>query len=230
MRACGRTACSTLAKKYGPWLIGAVRRSSWRHRRLAALARNYSVDAVARARRCDYAAAQQPAAARRSRPAPRRSSSASRAKARASIAPWRAWSTRRSSQTQGDLEAALAEFDAAAEAAHDPTMRDTAQLRAAYIAAETQDFAALRTRLQPLIDSDSRISYLAARIARRSKRGKRAISISRATRCKNSRSRSMRPKRCSSARKSPSRVIGPAPANTQRTARNAPAPSEGETK
>jgi hypothetical protein len=62
---------------------------------------------------------------------------------------------------EGDLEAALAEFDAAAESASDPTLRESAQIRAAYIAAETQDFAALRTRVQPLIDSDSRVSYLA---------------------------------------------------------------------
>jgi hypothetical protein len=40
-------------------------------------------------------------------------------------------------------------------------MRETAQLRAAYIAAETQDFSALQTRLQPIIDSGSRLSYLA---------------------------------------------------------------------
>ncbi len=63
--------------------------------------------------------------------------------------------------TEGDLDAALAEYDAAAEQATDQTVRESAQMRAAYIAAETQDFAALRTRLQPLIDSDSRVSYLA---------------------------------------------------------------------
>lgn len=62
---------------------------------------------------------------------------------------------------QGDLETALTEFDAAAEAARDPVMRETAQLRAAYIAAETQDFDALQVRLQPLLNSDSRLSYLA---------------------------------------------------------------------
>jgi hypothetical protein len=64
-------------------------------------------------------------------------------------------------QHQGDLDGALAGFDAAAERANDPLMRDTLRLRAAYIAAETQDFAALQTRLQPLLESDSRISYLA---------------------------------------------------------------------
>jgi len=64
-------------------------------------------------------------------------------------------------QEQGDLDAALAEFDAAAREANDPIMRETAQLRAAYIAADTVDFDTLRTRLQPLVDSDSRFSYLA---------------------------------------------------------------------
>lgn len=62
---------------------------------------------------------------------------------------------------QGDLEGALAGFDAAAELAPDAVMRESAQIRAAYIAADTQDFPALRTRLQPLIDSDSRVQYLA---------------------------------------------------------------------
>ena len=64
-------------------------------------------------------------------------------------------------QAQGDLEAALNEFDAAAEQARDPVMREAAQMRAAYIAADTQDFASLQTRLQPLIEGGGRISYLA---------------------------------------------------------------------
>jgi hypothetical protein len=64
-------------------------------------------------------------------------------------------------QAQGDLDGALAEFDAAAEATNDPILRETAQLRAAYIAAETQDFPALQARLQPLIEDGGRLSYLA---------------------------------------------------------------------
>lgn len=64
-------------------------------------------------------------------------------------------------QSQGDLEAARAEFEAAAEATRDPLMRDTARLRAAYIAAETENFDAMQARLQPLIESDSRLSFLA---------------------------------------------------------------------
>jgi hypothetical protein len=62
---------------------------------------------------------------------------------------------------EGDLEGAIAGFDSAAEIAPDQVMRESAQIRAAYIAADTQDFPALRTRLQPLIDSDTRVSYLA---------------------------------------------------------------------
>jgi hypothetical protein len=62
---------------------------------------------------------------------------------------------------QGDLEAALAEFDSAASAAPDPTMRDSARLRAAFIAAEIQDFPSLQQRLAPLIDSETSFSFLA---------------------------------------------------------------------
>ncbi len=64
-------------------------------------------------------------------------------------------------QQGGDLEAALAEFDAAAEQAPDATMKETAQLRAAYIAAEIKDFTELRRRLAPLIGSERRFSFLA---------------------------------------------------------------------
>lgn len=62
---------------------------------------------------------------------------------------------------QGDLEEALAEFDKAAEAAPDDTMRDTARMRAAFIAAEIQDFASVQQRLQPLIDEENKFSFLA---------------------------------------------------------------------
>jgi hypothetical protein len=64
-------------------------------------------------------------------------------------------------QVQGDLDGAIAAFDAAAEASPDPIARDSARMRAAYIAAETQDFQALRARLAPLIDSDTPFSFLA---------------------------------------------------------------------
>lgn len=64
-------------------------------------------------------------------------------------------------ELDGDLEGALREFDEAAASARDPIMRETAQLRAAYIVADTQDFAALRTRLAPLSESSTRLSFLA---------------------------------------------------------------------
>ena len=64
-------------------------------------------------------------------------------------------------QQQGDLQGAIAGFDAAAQATHDPILRDSARLRAAYIVADTQDFQAVRTRLQPLIDGGGQMSYLA---------------------------------------------------------------------
>lgn len=64
-------------------------------------------------------------------------------------------------EVQGDLDGAIAEFDRAAETASDDLMADTASLRAAYIVADTQDFQALRTRLEPLAAGTGQISYLA---------------------------------------------------------------------
>lgn len=64
-------------------------------------------------------------------------------------------------QAQGDLQAALAQFDGAAEAARDDMVRDTARLRAAYIVAETQDFQAVQSRLQPIIDEGGQMAFLA---------------------------------------------------------------------
>jgi hypothetical protein len=61
----------------------------------------------------------------------------------------------------GDLQGALKGFDAAAQGARDPIVRDMARLRAAYLAAETQDFPAVQRRLQPLIDAGGPISFLA---------------------------------------------------------------------
>jgi hypothetical protein len=62
---------------------------------------------------------------------------------------------------KGDLDGAVAGFDAAAEAARDPLLRDSARLRAAYIVADSQDFAALKARLDPLIKEGGAISFLA---------------------------------------------------------------------
>jgi len=64
-------------------------------------------------------------------------------------------------EQQGDLPGALAQFDAAAAAADDPIQRDTARLRAAYIVADTQDFQAVRARLEPLIAEGGQLGYLA---------------------------------------------------------------------
>lgn len=64
-------------------------------------------------------------------------------------------------QAQGDLAGALAAFDAAARSAREPVLKQSAQLRAAYIAAETENFAALDARLKPLIDARGPFSYLA---------------------------------------------------------------------
>jgi hypothetical protein len=67
-------------------------------------------------------------------------------------------------ETQGDLDGAIAGFDAAAAAAKDPVLRDTAKLRAAYLVADSQDFAALKARLDPMIAAGGPISYLASEL------------------------------------------------------------------
>jgi len=64
-------------------------------------------------------------------------------------------------EAQGDLQGAIREFDAAAESAPDDTMRSTAQMRAAYLVADTQDFTAVQSRLQPIIDRGGPVSFLA---------------------------------------------------------------------
>ena len=64
-------------------------------------------------------------------------------------------------QSQGDLKGATAAFDNATKLATHPVVKQSAQLRAAYLAAETDTFTALEARLQPLIDSRGAFSYLA---------------------------------------------------------------------
>ena len=64
-------------------------------------------------------------------------------------------------QAQGDLKGATAAFDNAAKLANEPVVKQSAQLRAAYLAAETENFTALEARLQPMIDSRGAFSYLA---------------------------------------------------------------------
>jgi len=131
-------------------------------------------------------------------------------------------------ETQGDLEAALAEFDQAAEDANDPIMRDTARLRAAYIVAETQDFAALQTRLQPLIESDSRISYLARELLGIEAWEAGNIDLARET-LQNLTLAFDAPEAVQQRAQVALSVIGPAP-ETSADGAPAPAPSEGETK
>ncbi len=147
-----------MAKKYGPWLIGLfvliiVGVAGWQGWRA------YSTNA-AREHADEYAAAQELA----------RTGNLDGAKTEFQRLTNEGPQTYRVMaqmehgailEAQGDLEGALREFDAAAEAADNPVMRETAQLRAAYIAADTQDFAALQARLQPLLTSESRLSYLA---------------------------------------------------------------------
>lgn len=131
-------------------------------------------------------------------------------------------------QREGDLEAALAGFDAAAERANDPVMRQTIQLRAAYIAAETQDFAALQTRLQPLVDADSRISFLARELLAIEAWEAGELDLARDT-LENLTLAFDAPEGVRQRAQLALSVIGPAPA-TSADGANAPAPSEGETK
>lgn len=131
-------------------------------------------------------------------------------------------------QGEGDLEAALAEFDRAAEDADDPIMRDTARLRAAYIAAETQDFAALQTRLQPLIDSDSRMSYLARELLGVEAWEAGNLDLARDT-LQNLTLAFDAPESVQQRAQVALSVIGPAPADSSGGAQT-PAPAEGETK
>ncbi|MBX3429285.1 MAG: tetratricopeptide repeat protein [Hyphomonadaceae bacterium] len=153
-----REQAVSIARKYGPWILGAfiallIGIGGWQGWRA------YQVDASRRHAE-QYAAAQElfqqgnltEAKAefeRLSNEGPRVYRAMARMEHAAILVQ------------EGDMEGAIAGFDAAAEIAPDRIMRESAQIRAAYIAADTQDFPTLRTRLQPLIDSDSSVSYLA---------------------------------------------------------------------
>lgn len=130
-------------------------------------------------------------------------------------------------QEQGDLQAALAEFDLAAQAANDPIMRDTARLRAAYIAADTEDFAAVQTRLQPLISSDSRLSFLARELLAVEAWQAGEVDLARST-LENLTLAFDAPETVRQRAQLTLSVIGPAPAAPADGAQTAPAPSEGE--
>ncbi len=131
-------------------------------------------------------------------------------------------------EAQGDLEGALAGFDAAAEQARDATMRDTARMRAAYIAAETQDFDALRARLTPLIESESRLSYLARELLAIEAWEAGQNDIAR-DQLENLTLAFDAPEPVRQRAQVALSVIGPAPTSSADGA-SAPAPSEGETK
>lgn len=131
---------------------------------------------------------------------------------------------------EGDLEAALAGFDAAAEAAPDEVMRESAQIRAAYIAADTQDFAALRTRLEPLIESDTRVQYLARELLAVEAWEAGETQLARET-LEQLTLAFEAPDSLRQRAQIALSVLGPAPATeTPADGANAPAPSEGETK
>ena len=131
-------------------------------------------------------------------------------------------------QAQGDLEAALAEFDAAAEAARDPVMRETAQLRAAYIAAETQDLASMQTRLQPLIEGEGRISYVARELLAIEAWEGGNLDLARQT-LESLALAFDAPEAVRQRAQIALAVVGPAPASSSTEGAAAPAPSEGET-
>ncbi|MBU6374332.1 MAG: tetratricopeptide repeat protein [Alphaproteobacteria bacterium] len=62
---------------------------------------------------------------------------------------------------KGDTAGAIAAYEAAAGLAKEPTVRDSAILRAAYLAAEKEPFAAVEARVKPLIDKSSPYAFLA---------------------------------------------------------------------
>ncbi len=129
-------------------------------------------------------------------------------------------------QAQGDLEGAVAEFDQAAETSTDPVMRLSAQMRAAYIAADTVDFAALQTRLTPIIESESRFSYLARELLAIEAWEAGESELARDT-LENLTLAFDAPEAVRQRAQVALSVIGPAPA-TSADGAAAPAPSEGE--
>lgn len=215
-----------LAKRYGPWLIGAfvvllVGISAWMGWR------EYNLN-QSRAHAGEYMAAQQMAAQgnldeakaefeRLTGDGPRVYRVMARLEHAAIL------------EAQGDLQAALAEFDRAAGEANDPIMRDTARMRAAYLVAETQDFAALQTRLAPLIESDSRLSYLARELLGIEAWEAGNLDLARET-LQNLTLAFDAPEAVQQRAQIALSVIGPAPAASADGATTAPAPSEGETK
>ena len=65
---------------------------------------------------------------------------------------------------QGDAKGALAKLDAAAAATHDKFLADAARLKAAYIAADLQDYKTVKPRLDALIKDSGPLSYEAREV------------------------------------------------------------------
>ena len=223
-----REQAVSVARKYGPWVIGAFAAA------LVAIGGwqfwiQYSVDASRRHAE-EYAAAQQLFASgnlaeaktefeRLSNEGPRVYRAMARMEHAAILAQ------------EGDLEGAIAGFDSAAEVAPDRIMRESAQIRAAYIAADTQDFPALRTRLAPLIESNTGVSYLAKELLAVEAWEAGDTALARQTFDQLVLALGA-PDTLRQRAQVALSVLGPAPASEQAPADGAaaPAPSEGETK
>lgn len=130
-------------------------------------------------------------------------------------------------QREGDLAASLAALDAAAGDANDPILRDSIQLRAAYLAADIEDFPALQTRLQPLVASESRLTYLARELLAVEAWEAGETDLARDT-LENLSLAFDAPEAVRQRAQVFLSVIGPAPATSPEGA--APAPAEGESK
>jgi hypothetical protein len=217
---------TALARRYGPWLLGAFvvflvavgGWQYWRAQQVESARRHSEAFAAAQdlAREGNLAEAKTELE-RLSETGPRGYRAMARME-RAAILT-----------VEGDLEAAMAEFDSAAETANDPALRQTAQLRAAYIAAETQDFEAVQRRLQPLIDSDTRLSYLARELLAIEAWEAGQNDLARDT-LENLSLAFEAPEGVRQRAQVALSVLGPAPAASADGATNAPAPSEGESK
>ncbi len=131
---------------------------------------------------------------------------------------------------EGDLDGAITGFDSAAEIAPDKIMRESAQIRAAYLAADTVDFPTLRTRLDPLIASNTGVSYLAKELL-----GVEAWEAGDTALARQTFEQLVLALGAPDSLRQRARValsvLGPAPASeTPADGATAPAPSEGETK
>ena len=222
-----REQAVSIARKYGPWILGVfvallVVIGGWQ------IWNQYSLDSSRRHAE-QYAAAQQLLQAgnipeaktefeRLSNEGPRIYQTMARMEHAAILVQ------------EGDLEGAIAGFDSAAEIAPDRVMRESAQIRAAYLAADTQDFPTLRTRLDPLIASNTGVSYLAKELL-----GVEAWEAGETALARQTFDQLVLAIGAPDSMRQRARValsvLGPAPASeTPADGATAPAPSEGETK